>query len=43
MIGGFEMELLDSQLKKYLKGNKKEKGKIITNYCELTGLKRKIV
>jgi len=26
------MELLDRQLKKYLKGNKKEKRKIITEY-----------
>lgn len=41
MLKGFEMELLKRQFKEYLKANKKRKTQIITQYCELTGVKRK--
>ena len=37
----FEMELLMRQFKEYLGASKKRKTQIITQYCELTGVKRK--
>ena len=40
MIKEFEMELLRRQFKEYLKARKKEKSRIITQYCEITGVKR---
>jgi len=41
MLKEFEMELLRRQFNAYLKASKKEKSRIITQYCELTGVKRK--
>ena len=42
MINHFDMELTQKQVKKYKKGGKKEKGEIITRYCELTGISRNL-
>ena len=41
MLKEFEMELLKRQFKEYLGASKKRKTQIITQYCELTGVKRK--
>jgi len=38
----FDMELTQRQAKKYRKSTKKQKGKIITRYCELTGVSRNL-
>lgn len=42
MISHFDMELTQKQARKYKKGSKKVKGKIISRYCELTGISRNL-
>lgn len=42
MINHFDMQLTQKQVKKYKKATKKEKGEIITRYCELTGVSRNL-
>lgn len=37
----FDMELLRRQFKEYLKGSKREKSEILSQYCKLTGVRRK--
>lgn len=41
MLKEFEMELIRRRFKEYLKASKKRKTQIISQYCELTGVKRK--
>lgn len=38
----FDMELTQRQVKKYQRASKKQKGEIITRYCELTGVSRNL-
>lgn len=40
MINHFDMQLTQKQAKRYQKASKKTKGKIISRYCELTGVSR---
>jgi hypothetical protein len=39
-LEAFDMELTDRMIEKYLKSSKKQKSQMITQYCELTHVKR---